>query len=95
MNAASDTGNWGPWSPQIDAAERVARLRALRAFVQAFYGTLHPLNKALYFAESLETADLDAAARELELLPALSRRKILSTYAAMIAFKAQRSAEGR
>jgi len=63
--------------------------------MQAFYGTTHPLNKALYWAESGEPADLDAAALELERLPARDRRKILSTYAALIAFKAQRDAEGR
>jgi hypothetical protein len=92
---AASKDNWGPWDQAINAAERVARLRALRAFVQAFYGTNHALNKALYFAESLEPADLDGAALELERLPALDRRKILSTYAALIAFKAQRDAEGQ
>lgn len=90
MAAPKDT--WGPWAEAINAAERVARLRALRAFVQAFYGTNHALNHALYWAESLEQADLDAAALELERLPARDRRKILSTYAALIAFKAQRDA---
>jgi hypothetical protein len=92
---AASKDNWGPWDQAINAAERVARLRALRAFVQAFYGTNHALNKALYFAESLEPADLDGAALELERLPALDRRKILSTYAALIAFKAQRDAGGQ
>jgi hypothetical protein len=92
---AAPRDNWGPWAEAINAAERVARLRALRAFVQAFYGTAHPLNKALYFAESGEPEDLDDAALELERVPARDRRKILSTYAALIAFKAQRDAEGR
>jgi hypothetical protein len=92
---AAPVDSWGPWAATINAAERVARLRALRAFVQAFYGTNHPLNKALYFAESGEPADLDAASLELERLPARDRRKILSTYAALIAFKAQRDAEGK
>lgn len=95
MMVPAPTDNWGPFAIAINGAERVARLRALRAFVQAFYGTTHPLNRALYWAESGEPADLDAAALELERLPARDRRKILSTYAALIAFKAQRDAEGK
>jgi hypothetical protein len=63
--------------------------------MQAFYGTSHPLNKALYWAESGDPADLAAASLELERLPARDRRKVLSTYAALIAFKAQRDSEGR
>jgi hypothetical protein len=92
---AAPTDNWGPWSPEINAAERLARLRSLRAIIQCAYGVLHPMNRALFMAESLEPEDLLAASLELGRMAARDRRKILSTYAALIAYKAQRSAEGR
>jgi hypothetical protein len=95
MMAASDTGNWGPFAEAINAAERIARLRALRAFLQDTHGTTHPLYRALYFAESNEPEDLQALSLELDRFPALDRRKLLARWAAMFAFKAQRDARGR
>jgi len=102
MNAAAapnNTGNWGPWASAIDAAERLARLRSMRAFVQAFYGVRGDIGeqfmRTLYWAESLEPDDLQAALLELDRLPARDRRKIEASYAALIAYKAQRDAEGR
>jgi hypothetical protein len=94
MAASSDTGNWGPWAATIGEAERLARLRSLRAFVQ-MWGTTHPFYRALYFAESGEPEDLQAAALELDRLPALSRRHVLGHYVTLIGYRAQRSAEGR
>ena len=101
MNASATTpnDNWGPWSRGIGAAERLARLRSMRAFVQAFYGVRgaigEQLVRALYWAESLEPEDLQAALLELDRLPARDRRKIEASYAALIAYKAQRDAEGK
>jgi hypothetical protein len=95
MMAALHHEDWGPWAKAIGDAERVACLRALAAFVQAAYGTTHPLFSALYWAESGEPEDLEALALELERFPALDKRKLLSRWAAMFAYKAQRNAEGR
>jgi hypothetical protein len=90
---AAPKDNWGPFAEAINAAERLARLRALRAFLQDTHGTTHPLYRALYFAESNEPEDLQALSLELERFPALDRRKLLARWAAMFAYKAQRAAE--
>lgn len=97
MNAApaNDTGNWGPWSPAIDWAERLARLRSLRTIIDLMYGSNHPMVRALWFAESGEPDDLRDLAIELERMPARDRRKVLSIYARLIAYKAQRDSEGK
>lgn len=92
---AAPIDNWGPFAEAIGGAERLARLRALRAFLQDTHGVGHPLYRALYFAESNEPEDLAALSLELERFPALDRRKLLARWAAMFAFKAQRDAEGR
>jgi hypothetical protein len=34
---------FGPWVPDLDPAERLARYRSLRALVQVFAGARHPL----------------------------------------------------
>jgi hypothetical protein len=95
MLAATPIDNWGPFAAEIPSAERLARVRALRALLQDTHGTTHPLYRALYFAESGEPDDLAALSLELERFPALDRRKLLARWAAMFAFKAQRDAEGR
>ena len=63
--------------------------------MQAFYGTTHPLNHALYWAESLEPEDLQAASHALDSMPSRDRRKVVGTYASMIAARAQLNARGR
>ena len=49
--------------------------------------------KALWLAESGDRAELEAAQLEFERIPALQRRRVLGSYAAHWAFKAQRDAE--
>lgn len=75
---------WGPWDPKIDPAERLARLRAMRAIVLCGFGPLNPMFKALFLAESGARTDLDAALLELDRMPALDRRKVLSVYGRLI-----------
>lgn len=95
MNATTTpSDSWGPWARDIGAAERLARLRSMRAICQLMLGKLHPLVRALFLAESGEPVDMAAACIELDRMPARDRRKVLASYAALIAFKAQRDAEG-
>jgi len=89
MNAAHD---WGPWAALIDRAERLGRLRSLQALTHAFFGKDHPLIRALFRAESQRSDDLRAASDELDRVPSRDRRKILATYATLIAYRAQESA---
>lgn len=81
MIAARDA--FGPWRSDIDSAERLARLRSLRAIARLTCG---PRGHA--FAESLRRAETDAsqlepALRELDALTALDRRAVLASFAAL------------
>ncbi|WP_342148160.1 hypothetical protein [Methylorubrum sp. SB2] len=74
---------FGPWSDHIDAAERLARLRSLRAIVRLTTG---PRGEAL--ADELHRAERDAsrlpfALAALDSLAPLDRRQVLSSYAAL------------
>jgi hypothetical protein len=76
----STPDSFGPWSAGLDDAERLARLRSLRALVQIFAGARHPLVIALAQAEA-DTSD-EAAALAWEALmtmPTRSRRNILAS----------------
>jgi hypothetical protein len=82
MTRLSVPPRYGPWSPDLEPAERSARFRALAALVAILRGSGCPLVHALRAAEH----DTGAAARAFELfedLPALSLRRILSTFAAI------------
>lgn len=92
---AVPTDDWGPWAKAIGDAERVACLRSLAAFVQGLFGTNHPMFAALFWAESLDPADLDAASHALDQMPSRDRRKVVGTYAGMLAARAQLNARGR
>jgi hypothetical protein len=71
---------FGPWSPDVvDPTEKVAQLRSLAALSALLVGSGHPLVSTLRAAED----DSDAAdqARELlDALPALTKRRLLSTF---------------
>lgn len=95
MNVSPASDDWGPWAKAIGQAERVACLRALAAFVQGLFGTNHALFAALYWAESGNPTDLDAASLELDRMPSRDRRKVVGTYAGMLAARAQLNARGR
>ncbi|GEO42144.1 hypothetical protein SAE02_62920 [Skermanella aerolata] len=75
---------FGPWMQGLDPAERLARLRSLRALVQLLAGPDHPLCEALAQAEVDPT---DAAAIEaweaLMTMPTLRRRRILASLATL------------
>jgi hypothetical protein len=79
---ASQPG-FDPWAIGIDPAERVAATRELRALALLLFGPDHPITLALAAAIT-DPAALDRAAAELYRLPALSRRRLLATYAALM-----------
>jgi hypothetical protein len=70
---------FGPWRPEIDATERVAQLRCLAGLAAVFRGCHDPLVAALREAEH-DAAALARASELLERLPALVKRKLLSTF---------------
>jgi hypothetical protein len=73
---------FGPWRDDIGEAERLARLREMRVLAYLL-APKSPLVVALKAAETGDQAALDAALAELDRLPALARRRILATYAAL------------
>jgi hypothetical protein len=75
--------SFGPWARDIDPAERLARLRSMRAL--ALVHCRHEID----FLKSLQRAETDATAlpvalEQLDRLPALRRRHLLATYAQLI-----------
>jgi hypothetical protein len=71
---------WGPWTPNLPEPERIGRLRSLQTLVCVFAGPDHP------FAAALANAETDPAAAAwtaLNTVPAVPRRKILATFAAV------------
>ena len=76
--------NFGPWASQLRPGERVARLRGLRALSIVFCGLHHPLTRALAAAETDKPA-AQLALVELDKLPPLPKRRLLTTFAALSA----------
>lgn len=78
------SGGWGPFRADLDPAERLARLRSLRALVRVLTG---PPGKSVAIA--LRRAEivghhpdiLAAAEAEFDRLGSLDRRRILSSFA--------------
>ena len=63
--------------------ERTARLREARMAALLLFGANHPLSRALSAAIT-EPAALGHALAELDALPALPRRRLLATLAAVL-----------
>lgn len=75
---------FGPWVQGLDPAERLARLRSLRALVQLLAGPDHPLCEALARAEVDPSEEAAMAAWEaLTAMPSLRRRRILASLATL------------
>ena len=83
----STSDNWGPFHPALSHAERVARLRTLRAICQLSVRDSLPLQKALWLAEGGDDAELQSAMIELDRLPALTRRHVIGSYIRHQTFK--------
>ena len=78
----SPTTPFGPWVAGIDPAERRAQLRSLAALAAAFTGSSSELVAALRDAEHGEAAATHAF-EVLNRLPALTKRRLLSTFGAV------------
>lgn len=66
-----------------DAAERVARLRELRALATVFCGPSHPATAALTAAVTAPAQAAHALA-EIAALPALRKRRLLATFGSLM-----------
>jgi hypothetical protein len=74
---------WGPFRPDLDEAERRARLRCLRAVVHLSTGPRGAdLADLLRQAEN-DPAVIPAAIHALDRLAGLDRRHVLASYAAL------------
>ena len=74
---------FGPFREDCDPVERIAQLRVMRTLVHGLLWTVDE-GRALEAALRRAEQDSDAAATALDLfdhLPALTRRKILATFA--------------
>jgi hypothetical protein len=85
----------GPWVDGLDPAERLARLRSLRALVQVFAGPGHPLVVSLARAE-VDPSDHAAleAWEALVAMPSLKRRMILGSLATLTRTSIRRRKHG-
>jgi hypothetical protein len=72
--------DWGPFVSNLEPAERLARLRSLRALAGVFCHRHPELAVALRAAER-DLAALEAAALALEQVPTVNRRRLLASYA--------------
>jgi hypothetical protein len=74
--------NYGPWSPTCDRIERGKQLRSLAALASVYLGSDHPLVAELRAAE-VDAMAFVRAQDLVEALPALTRRRLLSTFTAI------------
>src|SRR5260370_32627435 len=63
QTAVTPARSYGPWSPTVDATERVAQLRSLSALAFAYFGPDHRLISELRAGET----DIGGIAREQHL----------------------------
>jgi hypothetical protein len=83
--AASVTpeNHWGPFAPGLSNAERLARLRALRALALTLLGSAGAALRAALAAAEGDIEALSAGLAAIDGLPALKRRHLLASYAAL------------
>lgn len=85
MNTIPPGDRWGPFALDLRPAERLGRLRALRAIARLLLGPRgEGLTRLLALAEIDPAPSTLACAVELiNAMPSLDRRKVLSSYAAL------------
>jgi hypothetical protein len=79
MNGARPPGGFGPWVADLEKAEERAQLRLVGGVAASFIGSRHPLVATLRKAEDESTAKAEAL-RMFNLLPSLTRRRIVSVF---------------
>jgi hypothetical protein len=90
-HAMSETESWGPWSATMPDAERRRAVLVLRTLASIMVGRGHPLYMALLRADKArddargaQAVALLEAGIELERLPALTRRRLVASYAGIM-----------
>jgi hypothetical protein len=73
---------WGPFDPRIEAAERMARARAFRVAIHVHCGAAGRETVELLRQAERDPAALPQALAAFDRLPALTQRRILSSYSA-------------
>jgi hypothetical protein len=76
-------GAFGPWIPNLQPVEERAQLRLIAGVAASFIDTSHPIIATLRRAEGDASAKAEAL-RMLNVLPSLTRRTIMSTYAGVM-----------
>jgi hypothetical protein len=79
MNGAHPAGGFDPWVADLERAEECAQLRLIGGITASFVGCQHPLVAILRRAEN-DAAAKAAALCMLNVLPALTKRKIISVF---------------
>jgi len=79
MQDVRTIGGYGPWSPTCDQVQRRLQMRCLSAIAYVYLGPAHPLWRTLRAGETDPMAYVQAQDL-VEALPALVRRKLLSTF---------------
>ena len=74
---------WGPFADRLEAPERVARCRCLRAIVHLTTGPRGEEAARLLHLAERDAAVLAEAAKALNALQALDKRRIWATYATL------------
>lgn len=80
MTPGRRSSGFGPFRPELSPVERALRLRDLRTVAHILLGGKHFFVRSLIAAEQGEDGALDRAAQDLDSLPALPMRRVLSTY---------------
>jgi hypothetical protein len=73
--------SWGPFQPDLEPAERLARLRAVRALALVFARHHPTIHYVLKKAEQGRQDALLAAEKAIDKLPTIGKRRLLATYA--------------
>ena len=74
---------FGPWAPDLDTAERRARLRAMQALARVHCGPRGADLVRLLAQAETDSAALEPALTALDRLPSNDRRHVLASYAAL------------
>lgn len=76
---------WGPFTPDLDQPERVARCRCLRAVVHLTTGPRGETATRLLQAAEHDPAALPDAARALNAMAPIDKRQVWASYAKLAA----------
>jgi hypothetical protein len=88
MSTRPPSGAFGPWIADVEPGEERAQLRLVGGIAAAFIGSWHPLVATIRRAEDDACAKADTL-RMLNVLPSLTRRRIVSVFGGVMWAKGQ------